>query len=190
LLAGVSAACLAGLLWNGHHGKLLLLGGITALVFVTQTVLKKLARQMRMTAQLVGAIGLTCTAPAAYYTATGRLDEHALSLWAANWLFVGNQIHFVHLRMSAARAATFSEKFAQGRLFFPAQLLTLPILAVVAHEQLMPPLAIVAFLPMVVRGIHWFFRGPAPLQIKRLGWSEMKQGVIFGILLATAFLLW
>ncbi|MGA7766885.1 MAG: hypothetical protein WCA27_11755 [Candidatus Sulfotelmatobacter sp.] len=44
-----------------------------------------------MAAQLVGAIGLTCTAPAAYYIGTGRLSERAFILWAANWIFVGTR---------------------------------------------------------------------------------------------------
>src|SRR5438309_3859641 len=29
-----------------------------------------------------------------------------------------------------------------------------------------------------------FFRKPEPLDVKRLGWSEMKHGIAFGILLA------
>ena len=74
-----------------------------------------------MAAQLVGAIGLTCTAPAAYYIGTGRLSERAFILWAANWIFAGNQIHFVQLRIHSARASTFSQKFAQGKLFLLAQ---------------------------------------------------------------------
>jgi hypothetical protein len=31
------------------------------------------------------------------------------------------------------------------------------------------------------------FRGYQPLKVKQLGWSEMLQGVVFGILLATLF---
>src|SRR5271166_361636 len=98
-LAAVSAACLA------------------ALAFVFQTWLMKLGRKLRMAAQLLGAIGLTCTAPAAYCVATGHMDARAWVLWAANWIFAGNQIHFVQLRIHAARAATLREKFTRGRGF-------------------------------------------------------------------------
>ena len=38
-------------------------------------------------------IGLTSTAPGAYYVATGQLDGRAWALWLANWLFAGDQIH-------------------------------------------------------------------------------------------------
>jgi hypothetical protein len=140
-----------------------------------------------MAAQLVGAISLTCTAPAGYYIGTGQLNERAFVLWAANWIFAGNQIHFVHLRIHAARAATFSEKCAQGRVFFLVQPVVLAILALASLRRLMPPLVIIAFIPALVRGTQWFFRKPEPLEMKRLGWSETKQGVVFGILLAIAF---
>jgi hypothetical protein len=50
-----------------------------------------------------------------------------------------------------------------------------------------PPLAIIAFIPAVVRGSHWFFKGPEPFNVKSLGWSEMKHGVVFGLLLAMTF---
>jgi len=39
------------------------------------------------------------------------------------------------------------------------------------------------------RGISWFFRGPEALQIRSLGWSEMRHGILFGLLLAAAFIL-
>jgi hypothetical protein len=189
VIAAVSTTCLAGLMWGGRHPKLLLVGLIAASAFVFQTVLRTLGRGMRMISQSVGAIGLTATAPAAYYLGTGRLDSLALVLWAANWLFAWNQIHFVQLRIHAARSITFSEKFAQGRFFFLAQILLLLALILASLYRLIPPLIILAFVPTLVRGTRWFFREPEPLDVKRLGWSEMKQGAGFGILLAVAFLL-
>src|SRR5579862_7835153 len=65
VFGALSAACLSGLFWNGRNRELLLLGGIGALAFVAQTLLKGFSRRLRMSAQIIGAIGLTCTAPAA-----------------------------------------------------------------------------------------------------------------------------
>jgi hypothetical protein len=141
-----------------------------------------------MAAQLVGAIGLTCTAPAAYYIGTGRLDERAFILWAANWIFAGNQIHFVQLRIHSVRAATFSQKFALGSAFFLAQPVFLVSLVIASFWRVFPPLLIVAFVPALVRGTVWFFQKPEPLDVRSLGWSEMKHGVVFGVLLAVAFI--
>jgi 4-hydroxybenzoate polyprenyltransferase len=50
-------------------------------------------------AQMIGAAGLTSTAPAAYYAVTGHLSGTAWSLWACNFLFAINQIQFVQLRI-------------------------------------------------------------------------------------------
>lgn len=188
-LAAVSAGCLTGLLWNGRNRGLLLLGGIGVLAFVAQTLLMKLGRKMRMMAQMLGAIGLTCTAPAAYYVATEHLDARAWVLWSANWIFAGNQIHFVQLRIHAARATTVGERLSRGRVFLLGQMLLLPVLAAAALWRLMPALVMLAFIPGLVRGFYWFFGGYQPLQVKSLGWSEMRQGVLFGILLAAAIIL-
>ena len=141
-----------------------------------------------MAAQLVGAIALTCTAPAAYYIGTGRLDERAFILWAANWIFAGNQIHFVQLRIHSVRAATFSQKFALGRAFFLAQPAFLASLVIASFWRVLPPFVNVAFVPALVRGTLWFFRKPESLDVRSLGWSEMKHGVAFGVLLAAAFI--
>ena len=74
-LTAVATACLTGLMWKGRDLQLLLLGAAAAFALVVQMVLQRLGRRARMAAQLVGAIGLTCTAPAAYYIGTGRLTE-------------------------------------------------------------------------------------------------------------------
>ena len=187
LLAALATACLTGLMWKGQNLRLLLLGTATVLAVVIQTVLRRLGRRARMAAQLVGAIGLTCTAPAAYYIGTGRLSERAFILWVANWIFAGNQIHFVQLRIHSARASTFSQKFAQGRLFLLVPPVFFVFLVVASFWRVLPPLVIVAFVPALVRGTLWFFRKPESLDVRSLGWSEMKYGVAFGVLLAVAF---
>jgi len=187
-LAAVATACLTGLLWKGQNLWLLLLGGATAFALLVQSVLKSLGRKARMMSQLVGAIGLTCTAPAAYYIGSGRLSERAFILWAANWIFAGNQIHFVQLRIQSARASTFSQKFARGKIFFLAQPAFFASLVVASLWRMLPPLVIVAFVPALIRGTLWFLRKPESLDVRNLGWSEMRHGLVFGILLAVAFI--
>jgi hypothetical protein len=189
LLAVVFSACLAGLLWGGQNLKLLLIGAVATVAFLLQNLLRRLGRGTRMASQVAGALGLTAAAPAAYYIASGRLDGRALALWLANCLFAGNQIHFVQLRIHAARAAGFSERFSQAQAFFFAQALLLPFLSAAAYFRLVPLLLPVAFFPAVVRGTLWFFQKPEPLNLKSVGWSEMKQGLIFGTLVAMAFIL-
>src|SRR6267142_1765608 len=153
-----------------------------------QAVLRKQGRSTRMLSQMVGVIGLTCTAPAAYYIGTGRLDTRVFALWIANWTFACNQIHFVQLRIHAARATTFTERFARGRFFLIGQPVLLVVLVLASLFHILPALSIFAFVPAVVRGLRWFSRKAEPLDVKNLGWSEMKQGLAFGVLLACSFL--
>jgi hypothetical protein len=188
LLAAVATTCSTALLWNGKDLWLLLLGGATAFALLVQSVLRSRGRGWRMAAQMVGAIGLTCTAPAAYYIGTGRLSERAFILWAANWIFAGNQIHFVQLRIHSARASNFAQKFARGKIFFLAQPAFLAFLVIASFWRVVPLLVIVAFVPALIRGTLWFFRKPESLDVRSLGWSEMKHGVVFGVLLAVAFI--
>lgn len=186
----LALTCLSVLLWRWHYSALLLLGAVGACAFVVQAVLRKLGRHTRMISQVVGAIALTSTGPAAYYVGTGRLDARAFLLWIANWIFAGNQIHFVQLRIHASRAASWRQKLAKGRAFLAAQALLVLVLVSASLARILPTFTILAFTPALLRGSRWFLTGAEPLDVKKLGWSEMKQGVAFGVLLAAAFLYW
>jgi hypothetical protein len=187
VLGSVAMLCLVALLWHGANRGLLRIGGIAGLAFLLQALVKTLGRRARMPAQMIGAIGLTSTAAGAYYVLTGRLDERALGLWLANWIFAGNQIHFVQLRLHAARAATWGEKLRRGRIFLAGQFGMIAALLAAWRLELLPALALIAFVPVLVRGLRWFAAGAQPLAVRRLGWSELAQAVTFGALLVAAF---
>jgi hypothetical protein len=175
-------------MWRGRNLQLLFIGLIAVSAFVVQTGLRGLGRKARLPSQLAGAIGLTATSPAAYYLEPGHLGSRGLVLWLANWLFAWNQIHFVQLRIHAGRAGTFAQKSVRGKFFFFTQVALCVVLALAAAGRVTPLLVIIAFLPALFRGTRWFFRPPEPLDVKKLGWSELKQGAAFGILLALAFI--
>ena len=190
LLIGLFAAtCVASLLWNGRNRDLLLIGAIAALAFGVQAGVKKLGRAGRMPAQIIGSIGLTSTAAGAYYVATGRFDRTAVALWLANWLFAGDQIHFVQLRIRSGRSTTLDEKLKVG---FPFVLAQIPLLGIVFagyRVGLFPVAIALAFVPVLLRGTLWFGRRYQPLDVHKLGFSELRQALVFGALLCAAFLL-
>lgn len=102
-LAAISAVTLSALFWHGRNRELIWLATIAGPAFATQMFLKRMGRATRMAAEVVGALALTSTAPAAYCVAMGRLDAKAWALWLVNWLFATDQIHFVWLRIRGAR---------------------------------------------------------------------------------------
>lgn len=190
-IAGIgllSLAAVSGLLWNGRNRGLLLIGAVAALAFALQAVVKKLGRQGRMPAQVIGAIGLTSTAAGAYYVATGQLDRIALALWLANWLFAADQIHFVQLRIRSSRADSFEQKVEQGLPFLLAQIPMIGVIVAGCRVGLFPMAVAAAFLPVLLRGTLWFVRKRQPLDVHRLGLTELAHSLVFGGLLCAAFL--
>jgi hypothetical protein len=185
----ISVVCLMALLWGGRNLKLVPIGGFSALAFLAQTFLRRLHRSLRMASQMIGVFGLTAAAPAAYYVASGRLGLPALVLWAANSFFAADQIHFVQLRIHACRAGTRKEKIFEGRYFLAGQASLLLLLAAGLVTHIVSPLIALAFVPALFRGTRWFFQAPEALNVRALGWSEMRQGVAFGVLLTFALLI-
>ncbi|HYX69113.1 MAG TPA: YwiC-like family protein [Terriglobales bacterium] len=187
--AAIATASLVLLFWKEHAYGLLLLGAAAAITFGAQAALRQLGRDTRMSSQLVGAIGLTSTAAGACYVAAGQLDIRALVLWAANWLFAANQIHYVQLRIRAARAASRSEKFVRGWVFLLGEAATALLVVLAWRFAVLPGWATLAFAPVLLRGAAWFLRPQTPLQVHRLGKQELVYAILFGLLLILALLL-
>lgn len=187
LLSGIAAASLIVLLWPGRNWQLFILGGVAAIAFAAQFYLKKMGRSTRMIAEVVGALVLTITAPAAYCAATGRLDARAVVLWLLNWMFAANQVHFVWLTIRGARARGWSERFGVGWSFMTGQCVLVAALLVSSHYRWLPALALAAFAPALYRGCAWFAKRPRPIVLRRLGWTEMAHAIAFGALLIAAY---
>ncbi len=179
----VSVAALVVLLWGGRNTGLFWIGVAAAAAFAGQAILKRVSRGARIAAQIIGAAGLTATAPAAYYVATGDLNRTALSLWAANLAFAANQIQFVQLRIRAAHAASRKEKLLEGRWFLVGQVVLIALVAAAAIRCPSNAYAAMAFLPILLRGFAWFAAKPEPLRIRALGIGELVHNCAFGVLL-------
>jgi hypothetical protein len=187
-IAALALVSVAGLLWAGCW-KLMVVGAFATFAFAAQAMVKKLGRRGRMPAQIIGAIGLTSTAAGAYYVATGRLDRTAIALWLANWLFAADQIHFVQVRIHSSRADGLEEKLQLGLPFLVAQIGLIGVVLAACRFGLFPFAAAVAFLPVLLRGTLWFLRKRQPLDVHRLGFTELGHSLLFGALLCAAFLL-
>ncbi|MGO9088847.1 MAG: YwiC-like family protein [Candidatus Sulfotelmatobacter sp.] len=140
------------------------------------------AHRLRMLSEIVGTIGLTTSAPAAYYVATGKFGATAWMLWLANLIFAGNQIHYVQLRIHTARVEGVRAKFARGWTFAVGQVAMALVLGLACLRGLMPWVVLIAFVPILFRGWLYFFQKPRPLVVRRLGWSELSHAVAFYLL--------
>ena len=181
-LGAMAALALGTLLWAGRNPYLWLIGTAAAAAFIAQALLKNLGRRLRMLSEIVGTIGLTTSAPAAYYVVTGKFGSTAWMLWLANLIFAGNQIHYVQIRIHVARVEGVRAKFARGWAFAVGQVAMALVLGLACLRGLMPWVVLIAFLPILFRGWFYFFQKPRPLVVRRLGWSELSQAVAFCIL--------
>jgi hypothetical protein len=183
LLAMIAGGGMIWLFWGGRNRALLWIGCAAGIAFLMQSAAKWIWRNARTAAQMIGAAGLTSTAPAAWYVVTGRLDTVAWALWASNLLFAINQIQFVQLRIQAARAANRREKLARGRGFLAEQIVLVLLILAACAAAVFPWYAALAFLPILIRGFAWFAAEPKPLAIHLLGKSELLYACVFGVLL-------
>lgn len=189
LLVPFALATLWILIVARHHSSLLLIGALVAAVFAVQSVLRSYGRKTRMLAQMVGAIGLTSTAAAAYAVVTGKLDAKAFALWFACWLFAGDQIHYVQVRMHTAKVQSKFERVRRARHFLLGQLIMIAVVCTASALHVLPALAVVAFVPIVLRGVFWLSRQEKPVNVHWLGVTELLHGIAFGVLLVSTYLL-
>lgn len=140
-LATFAAVVLSARFGRGNYRNLVWLGTIAGVAFAAQIFLKKAGRATRMAAEVVGALTLTSTAPAAYCVATGRLDAKAWILWLLNWLFAADQVHFVWLRIRGMRAEGLRKKLDVGWSFLAGNLLLAGILVLARGLNLLPLVA-------------------------------------------------
>ena len=189
ILGGISAASLVWLFWGWQNLGLLWIGSAAAVAFIGQAILRKLSRQARTAAQIVGSVGLTAVAAAAYYVTVGELNRTAWWLWALNLLFAADQIEFVQLRIRAARAKTRVEKLSLGRTFLALQFAIAALLIVTWAGHLVRWYVPLAFLPILWRGFAWFAAAFEPLAVHTLGKRELAHAIVFGVLLISFFVL-
>ena len=206
----IATLALGALLWAWRNLLLWLIGAAAGVAFVGQALLKlmwrqpprlssqgearrplskPLAQRLRMLSEIVGTIGLTASAPAAYYVITGKFGATAWMLWFANLIFAGNQIHYVQLRIHNARVEGLRAKLSRGWAFAAGQLVMTVILTVACLSGLLPRVASIAFAPLLFRGWFYFIQKPAPLKVRRLGWNELAQAVTFCVLFIAVFAL-
>ena len=183
VLAAVLLSALIWLFWGGQNLALPGIGAAAGVAFLMQAILKGIWRKARTAAQMIGAAGLTSTAPAAYCIVIGHLDTTAWALWVANLLFAINQIQFVQLRIHAAHTANRGEKLSAGRWFLIGQLILMALLAVACTGHYFRWYAAAAFLPVLLRGFAWFAARSEVLAIQALGKSELVYACAFGVLL-------
>jgi hypothetical protein len=185
----LSCAFAVGMLWRDGALTLVWIPGVVgAGLFVLQAVVKRAGRVGRVLGEIIGAFGLTVVALAGWAVAAGRFGPEALKLWLMNGLFATNQVLYVQLRIHETRDARQSLLSRDKLLFLAGEVLTTVFLIAAWRASLIPGLAVLAFLPILVRGGVWSVRSEVhPLKIHRLGKTELAHAILFGLLVIASF---
>lgn len=187
-IAGFSASSLALFLFIAiglRREKLFWLAALAALCFSIRAALG-MDRRFRVLKELIGSLALSSTAVGAYYCAVGEVNQEALGLWIAGWLFAVGQIEYVQMRIHSGNAGTYDARFLKVLAFH----LLLPLAALAAWQIHRAPLWLaVVFLPGIARILVWRFSAPAKLNVRRLGVTELLLGIAFGLMLAVAYVI-
>ena len=181
LLLAASVAAAAPLLLIWHRGGLLVFAAVAGLLAGRPT-------GRTVASQLLGVAGLTLTAPAAWYVATGEL---AWRLWLLNGIYFAGGVFYVRMHLQAAihrlELTDWAARFACGRanLLYHAGA-AVAVLGMAAAGIIAWPVPL-AFAPMVARALAGTMRLSPTLRIKRLGWTEVAYSIGFAIVLVGAF---
>lgn len=177
------------MLWLDGPVRLIWMPAVAAFgLFALQAVVKRFGRAWRLTAEILAAFGMTLAAAIGYIVAAGKTGDLAVGLWLLNGLFAANQILYVQFRISEARDARNSSSLQRKRIFLASEAVTVLAILAGAWTGWSPELALVAFLPLLLRGAIWSFRrGQTPLRIHRLGKTELAQAIVFGLILIAVY---
>jgi len=176
LLLAVSAIAAAPLLFVWHRWWLVAFGAVAAPLAFRKT-------ERHIAIQLLAMTGLTLTAPAAWYVATGKFDAMAWKLWLLNSLYFAGGFFFVKMHLAAAIQRT-TTGVRTGTIAYHAALVA-ALATLVLTGQIAWPVTL-AFVPAVLRAAVGAWRLTPKLQIKRLAWTEVVLSVLFAVSLIIA----
>ena len=134
--------------------------------------------------ELTGICGLTLTAPLAHYAAVGEVQRLGFWLWMLCILYFASSVFFVkavassflksRFKATAAPAVTtrMCAVYHQGLVLLLASLFLL---------NQIPALAIVAFAPVIARGLWGIPTDQPKLNFSRIGWTEVLYSLFFAV---------
>jgi hypothetical protein len=129
------------------------------------------------------------TAPSAHYVAVGQIKVMGFVLWALTVLYFSSSIFYVKARVeqflksrSKPVAGKTSMKLACS--FYHWGLLAAVTVSVALN--LVPPIVLLAFLPVVLRGLRGFQGPQGGLNLKRIGLLEVAYSIFFALVIIWA----
>ena len=134
--------------------------------------------------ELIGICGLTLTAPLAHYAAVGEVQSLGFWLWALCILYFSSSVFFVKAVVSSflksrSKATAVPNVTARVCVLYHGSLVL--FLASLCLLNQIPALVMVAFAPVIARGLWGIPTGQPKLNFARIGWTEVIYSLFFAI---------
>lgn len=156
---------------------LLVLNGKQATDFEDRTV----------ASEIMAIVGLTMTAPAAYYAASGQWKAMALVLWALSAAYFASSVFYVKLRVTALHGKSEERKRRVRWQCIGYHAFLLASLAVLALTRSLPLFVLIAFAPVLTRTVWSLVKPGQKLDLKRIGLAEIAYSVVFLVFMMLTF---
>ena len=160
---------------------------IATLVLLAVNTRQAVRRQDRtILSEMLAIAGLTLTAPAAHYVASGVLVGAALWLWALCLLYFVSSVFYVKFRVNTINPRNKEARKSRWRcaVYHTFLLAALLVLVLTSSVSL---LVLAAFSPVLIRSF-WHLTNPVrQVNLRRLGWLEVIYSIVFLIFTMQTF---
>lgn len=137
--------------------------------------------------ELLAICGLTLTAPASYYAATGVWDRTALWLWWLSIVYFASSIFYIKLRiyrLNPRKQAAGRNVWQSCAVYHSFLLLALAALFMAGN---LPLFILIAFAPVLARTFWSLLKPVTQVNLKRAGILEIIYSVLFLIFVTLGF---
>jgi len=132
-----------------------------------------------MTSEIMAIGGLTMTAPAAYYAASGRWEMTAFWLWSLSMLYMASSVFYIKLRvyrLNPRKQAEQRQAWRSCAFYHSFLLVALMSLTFAGWFSLF---AFIAFAPALVRTFWGMFKPKTKVNLMRAGILEIVYSMFF-----------
>lgn len=139
------------------------------------------------TGEILAIIGLTMTAPAAYYVARGALELTALWLWVLCAMYFASSVFYVKLRVNTLNPRKEQARRQWWRRCAVYHVSLLAFLMAMGLGGSVSLLVVVAFLPALARSFWHLTRPVSRINLRLVGWLEIIYSVVFLVFMTLTF---
>jgi len=171
--------------------NLSLLGSLAFVIFVFYYFLVFQKKINRISQQLIALLGLTLTAPAAYYVTTGKWDSKVLLLWILHIAFFQVGFLYVHHKIGIYKnrreIKDLWDKLLFSRNLVAGWCISIGIFYSLFLAGLIHSAYFIALVPITAHIFAGIFLDKKELNIKKMGYLLVGQNIFFLVILLYLF---